>query len=358
MKLQGRISGFRFVSFAITIVAALFVFAAVAHASTFIVTNTNNSGPDSLRQAILDANASPGADVITFNIPGSGVHTISPASPLPTITDPVTIDGYTQPGANANSLALGTNAVLLIELSGVSANSPQALKITAGNTTIRGLVINRFNSYAIYMYSNGGNVIAGDYFGTDASGTAIFPSPNNGSGVFMASPNNTIGGSSPADRNVIAGHRNACCSAGVYVDLASAQGNKIIGNYIGTNATGMAALGFMGNGIVLSGSSNTTIGGTTAAERNVISGSVYGVILYSSSSNQITGNYIGTLADGTKGWAGNSTGISFDGSSNNTVGGTTPGSGNLIGWNLLGVGVAADSINNSILGNSIHGSPN
>src|SRR5262245_47474308 len=311
MKLQGRISGVRFVSLTITIVAALSVFTAMAQASTFVVTNTNNSGPDSLRQAILDANANPGADSIVFNIPGSGVQTISATSPLPTITDPVSIDGYTQPGANANSLALGTNSVLLIELSGASANSPQGLKISAGNSTIRGLVINRFNSYAIYIYSNGGNVIAGNYFGTDATGTAIFPSPNNGSGVFMASPNNTIGGSSPADRNVIAGHRNACCSVGVYVDSASAQGNKVIGNYIGTNASGMAALGNMGNGIVLSESSNTIIGGTTAAERNVISGSIYGIDLYRSSSNQITGNYIGTLADGTKGW-GNAYGIRFD----------------------------------------------
>ena len=353
MKLQRRISGVRFVSFVITIVAALSVFAAVAQASTFVVTNTNNSGPGSLAQAILDANANPGADSIAFNIPGSGVQTISPTQPLPTITDPVAIDGYTQPGASANSLALGTNAVLLIELSGLSANSPQGLKITAGNSTIRGLVINRFNSYAIYMYSNGGNVIAGNYFGTDATGMSIFPSPNNGSGVFMASPNNTVGGSSPADRNVIAGHRNACCSVGVYVDSASAQGNKIIGNYIGTDATGMATLGFMGNGIVLSGSSHTIIGGPTAAERNVISGSIYGIDAYIASSNQIMGNYIGTLADGV-GKSGNSYGVRFDGGSNNTLGGTTPGSSNLIAWNKLGVEVIGNAINNAILGNSIH----
>ena len=357
MKLQGKFSGVRFVSLAITMMGALSVFAATAQATTFIVTNTNNSGAGSLAQAILDANANPGADIINFNIPGSGVQTISPASPLPTITDPVTIDGYTQPGAIPNSLALGTNAVLQIELNGVSANSPQGLKISAGNSTIRGLVINRFNSYAMYIYSNGGNVIAGNYFGTDATGMTIFPSPNNGSGVFMASPNNTIGGSSPADRNVIAGHRNACCSAGVYVDSASAKGNKVIGNYIGTNASGMAALGFMGNGIVLSGSSNTTIGGPTAAERNVISGSFYGIDAYNASSNQIMGNLIGTLADGT-GANGNNYGVSFGGTSkDNTLGGTDPGSGNVIAWNNLGIIVGSNAVNNAILGNSIHDTP-
>src|SRR5438132_474984 len=99
-------------------------------ASTFTVTNTNDSGAGSLRQAILDANANAGADTIAFNIPSSGVQTITPATPLPAITDPVTIDGYTQtpcasnsaPCSQPNTLALanGDNAVLLIELNGTS----------------------------------------------------------------------------------------------------------------------------------------------------------------------------------------------------------------------------------------------
>src|SRR5438445_1734252 len=77
--------------------------------ATFFVVNTNDSGAGSLRQAILDANSNPnsgGPDFIDFNIPGAGVHTISPTSALPTITDPVTIDGYSQPSASPNSLAV------------------------------------------------------------------------------------------------------------------------------------------------------------------------------------------------------------------------------------------------------------
>ncbi len=75
-----------------------------------LVTNTNDSGPGSLRQAILDSNSNPGPDTIDFNIPGSGVHTISPTSALPTITDPVLIDGYSQPGSSPNTLLQGNNA--------------------------------------------------------------------------------------------------------------------------------------------------------------------------------------------------------------------------------------------------------
>jgi len=88
----------------------------LAPANTFAVVNTNDGGPGSLRQAILDANANAGADSISFNIPGGGVRTITPASPLPDITDSVVIDGYTQPGASPNTAATGENAVLLIEL--------------------------------------------------------------------------------------------------------------------------------------------------------------------------------------------------------------------------------------------------
>ena len=89
-----------------------------AYAGTFNVTKVTDAGPGSLRQALLDANGNVGADRIEFHIAGSGVHTIAPASDLPTITDPVTIDGYSQSGATPNTLATGNNAVLKIELSG------------------------------------------------------------------------------------------------------------------------------------------------------------------------------------------------------------------------------------------------
>ena len=98
--------------------AALFLVTVTVSAATFTVTNTGDSGAGSLRQAILDANAAAGADTITFDIPGAGVHTITPATPLPPITEGAIIDGYTQPGASENTDPVATNAVLLIELDG------------------------------------------------------------------------------------------------------------------------------------------------------------------------------------------------------------------------------------------------
>ena len=115
---------------------------------SFVVLNTNDSGAGSLRQAILDANAVVGVQTISFDIPGSGVQTIAPTSDLPAISDPVIIDGYTQPGASPNTLQSGDNAVLLIELSGshVGTNSATAsgLLLTGGGSTVEGLVINDF----------------------------------------------------------------------------------------------------------------------------------------------------------------------------------------------------------------------
>ena len=107
--------------------------------ATFTVTNTSDAGAGSLRQAILDANANLGTDVVTFNIAASGVQSIRPGSALPAITDPVIIDGYTQPGASPNTLVSGGNAVLKIELDGILAGDAFGLHITAGHSKVRGL---------------------------------------------------------------------------------------------------------------------------------------------------------------------------------------------------------------------------
>src|SRR5262245_14650925 len=122
-----------------TAVLILLFAAALARGDTFTVTNTNDSGAGSLRQAIDDANANPGADTIAFNIPGAGVvHTITPATDLPQITDSVTIDGYTQPGSSVNTDPIATNAVLLIELHGTNLVDGTGLSVgsSADGTTL------------------------------------------------------------------------------------------------------------------------------------------------------------------------------------------------------------------------------
>jgi hypothetical protein len=332
--------------------------------ATFTVLNTNDSGPDSLRQAILNANATPGADLITFNIGGGGVQTIEPLSPLPTITDAVTIDGTTQPGFAGSPL---------IELNGANAStssSAAGLTITGGNSTVRGLVINRFHTFGIHLVTNGNNVIVGNYIGTDVTGMAALG--NGDAGVMMRnSANNIIGGSTAAARNVVAANGGSGvvnAAHGIVMFLSGSAGNKVQGNYVGTDAAGTAALGNVGGGVVLNGGAHHNLVGTDgdgvndAAEGNLISGGAAhegaGVILAAAGTdyNRVAGNRIGTDVTGTAALA-NNTGVFFyPGPQGNQIGGS-PVLANTIafnrfhGVNLLG---ATTTLMNRIQANSFH----
>ena len=135
-----------------TLLGPLVVLAAVglsapAHADTFVVKSTADGGTGTLRRAITQANGNAGADTIRFRIPGGGVKTIKPQSRLPQVTDRVTVNGYSQPGASPNTLGVssGDDAVLLIQLNGVDAGSgAPGLNIRSDDSTISGLAINRF----------------------------------------------------------------------------------------------------------------------------------------------------------------------------------------------------------------------
>ena len=194
----------------ISFAGLLLLLSQIASAAIFTVTNNVDPGDGSceaagctLREAINAANANPGADIIRFNIPFSGVQMISPASSLPTITDAVTIDGYTQPGTSKNTLAVGNNAVLLIELDGTFAGSLAiGLNIAANNTVIRGLVINRFST-GININSDA-NIIEGNFVGTNAAGTADLGNRFGGVSITVGN-NNLVGGDVPR-RNVISGN--------------------------------------------------------------------------------------------------------------------------------------------------------
>jgi hypothetical protein len=336
--------------------------------------------PGSLRDAITQINAdtshalyaspsNPSADEIAFAITAlsdtgggysvtTGVATLKPQADLPTVTNSVIVNGYTQAGAQPNDLAVGDDAALKIELNGALDPKGVALSISAGNSTVRGLAVDSFsNGRGIWLINNGGDVVAGNFIGTDITGSQI-PDPNNvlnGGGVALDSSNNRVGGIAPGDRNVVSTYGQS----GLAV---SGSNNVIEGNYIGTDATGERALN-NGWGIALGGNSNT-VGGTDASARNVISGNNDGIQL-TSRNNLIEGNYIGTDATGTKALGNNREGISlWHGAVNNTIGGTAAGAGNVISANAdVGVslnpgqsGPSASDIltaNNLIEGNRI-----
>lgn len=323
----------------------------------FTVTNTNDSGTGSLRQAILDAN-SMGGGTINFTIPGGGVHTISPLTVLPTITQPVTINGYSQSGStpNTNPPAMGINAVILIELSGVNSGSNfSGLSINADNCTVQGLVINRFVHDAIDLFSNG-NVIAGNFIGTNPAGTAALPNGSGGLGAVILNgslSNNTVGGTTPAARNLISGN------IGTAVNLGAGSGNMVQGNLIGTDVTGTLALGNTGIGVNVNGS-NSVIGGATVNARNVISANNRGVELFGGSNHTVQSNFIGTDVTGTIALGNPNLGVHLNsGVSGTHIGGltATPATppGNLISGNNgnSGVILGGDTTGNLIQGNII-----
>jgi CSLREA domain-containing protein len=325
-------------------------------------------GQCTLRAAIQEANGTPNTegtpDNIVFSIGGaSGVKTISVGKPpvgsttgngpLPTITDPLIIDGFSQgdstpstlDDARENTLSQGNDAVLLVELDGTNAGGGSGLEISAPNSVVRGLAINRFfRGILITGPGTTGVEVRGNFIGTDTSGVQDL---GNNTGVEITGPGNTVGGTDPADRNVISGNFN-----GVEILTAEASGNSVMGNYIGTDASGSGPVDQCSNGVTINDSSGNFVGGTASGAGNVISsGCGSGIELLGASDNRVEGNLIGTDASGTE-LVGNSIGIYMSGAFDNLVGGTASGAGNVISGNNRGVEIDAGS-GNRIQGNFI-----
>ncbi len=315
------------------------------------------AGDCTLRGAINAANANPGADTIDFSIPGAGVKTItSSTSSLPDITDRVTIDGYTQSGAiaNTNTRAQGDNAVLRIELTGTRSSLTIRGGVATGGsgTTIRGLAANGSSSDQIQISAS--NVtIEGDFIGLDPTGTTAKPSGNYGirqtaDFVGEAANNNTIGGVTDGARNVISGNQNGG------IILVDGGPTVVQGNYIGPNAAGTAAFATGGDGINVLGGSPFTVNSTSIVG-NLISGNPNGGIAMNS-GGVIQANLIGTQRDGTSALGNkNFGGINLGLNDDVAVGGMGPGAANTIAFNASsGVAVQDNSSKKAILGNSIY----
>jgi hypothetical protein len=287
------------------------------------------------------------------------VHTITPSSPLPSVE--ASIDGTTEPGYAGTPL---------IELDGHSAGSAEGLDLVSPGLTIRGLDIHSFLLAGIFSigYSHGllppggNNVIEANFIGTDPTGAVA---EGNGEGIDMGTTNNTIGGSTPGAGNVISGNTGfglRLVSYPLLTGFAPAANSIVQGNLIGTDVSGRNPLGNGGDGILIAGSYDNTIGGTASGASNVISANrgngikletTFGPIISRlvPFNNQILGNSIGTDRSGTLDLGNGQFGVDLRGGTTNTVGGTAPGAGNVIIHNYgLGV-IAFPSGADTIVGN-------
>ena len=317
-------------------------------ASTFVVTNTNDSGDGSFRWALTNANANSGADSITFAIAaGAAPYTINLTSNLPPILSPVIIDGTTQPGF--------INKPVLV-LNGAAVPVANGLTIASGGTTIRGLVIQNFVGYGIAATAAaaGTNTIQCCFIGTDASGTVA--QTNLSGGIHIgASSDNLIGGTNAYDGNVISGNGND----GIWIDGSPTSfRNKIVGNWIGTTWGGLTNLGNERQGVRIKAGQFNEVGGVTTAARNIISGNgESGVTIEGTgaTNNLVRGNHIGLNGTGTGAIANGQNGVRLlSGARFNQVGGTNVGDGNVISGNLKsGVDINTGAQNNTVQGNFI-----
>ena len=338
MKTMGFVLGFPILS------------SIAVHAATLTVTTTNDAGAGSLRQAILDANAAPEADVIAFAIAGGGPHLIALATRLPDITQPLTIDGFTQPGASPNTLTDGNNPVLQIQLDGSGVFGATGLRLRAPDCQVRGLSITRFAGEGLQIIGATNCVVAGNFIGLVPDGTAR---ANNGSGVqVFDSPGHRIGGPAPADRNVLSGN----FTAGVHLLGIGASNNVIEGNFIGTSPDGSVARANFVNGVFVQDAPRNRIGGSMPEARNVISGNTpagIDVSGFESVGNIILGNFIGPDAAGVAGLD-SQAGVHLESGRTNRVGGSAVGEGNVISGNHgVGIRIGADAVGNLVLGNRI-----
>ncbi len=266
-----------------------------------------------LRAAVMEANARPGAENIHFNIPGSGVREIRLYSDLPTISDQtgaVVIDGFTQPGSspNTNAITQGSNAIIRVQIVGNGNSGPSAFRISSSNNVIRGLALySMYRKVWIAGAQADNNVISGNYIGINAAGTGGATSSYGGAfGVTIqyAAQYNRIGGSTPADRSVISGNGDD----GIDMDSPGTEHNMIYGCIVGLSPNGSTRIRNRSDGIdINNGTSYTIIGGLAPGERNVISGNASEGIEIShsetTSHNQVIGNFVGTNLTGNGGSA-------------------------------------------------------
>ncbi|HMP76857.1 MAG TPA: right-handed parallel beta-helix repeat-containing protein [Kiritimatiellia bacterium] len=302
-----------------------------AGAATFTVTNAANSGAGTLRAAITNANtAGAGTHIIAFNLAAPFQVTLTNA--LPSMTNSILIDGATQPGY--------TGAPVVV-VRGQYGTAEAGLQFWAAGGGVRALRMTGFTNNAAINVHGVSNRVAGCWLMTNSGGVVV-----NSLGRHAL-----IGGVGATNRNVISANNNAA------VQLVGAGGNNVVqGNYIGLDVTGNVGLTGQQYGITISCPSNR-IGGTTAAERNVIGSSSHSAILIvasNSTANIVQGNFIGCNQTGI-GAVSNGWGVNIIDAPGNTIGGSGSDSRNIIVANgATGIGISGGpAVNNNVQNNYI-----
>ena len=264
---------------------------AVVDTTELVVTHAGDSGPGSLRQAILDANSLPNFNTIRFAIPGDFGAILLPQSPYPDIVTPMRIDGFTQPGAEPNDSSWSNNATYRITIAGggvvsyafrVPVNAPSTASLD-----LRGFMIGGFTN-AVLLQSGSGHRVRGNHFGRFSDDLLGGSDNHNSIYVNSTADDVDIGGVDPAERNSIAGHPEPVAGAGHGIYLGgSGQGHLVAGNLVGTFPNGNEAHGNLVGirvdsdlGIVMS---------------NLVSGNGTGIVL-NGNDNIVASNRIGVKA--------------------------------------------------------------
>jgi hypothetical protein len=253
------------------------------------VVNTNDAGTGSFRAAIEEANSCPGVNAIRveFSDTNSDLYIIAPASPLPSIIDPVEISGGIRPSQLDGSI---------IELKGTGLTSGSGLKILCGNSQVSGLIIHSFPESGIHLENGGTNRIQGNWIGHDATGS-FRRTGNRAYGIHIInSRNNIIGGTNPPDPNVIA--RNL--QGELRLALPGSRGNQLLGNWVGVySSSEFLQFPSTAPGLILEfGADGNLIGGNTVEAGNSFGFTTNAALVVGSSHNVFRGNYIGVYKDG------------------------------------------------------------
>jgi parallel beta-helix repeat protein len=322
--------------------------------SGLVVTHCGDQGEHSLRWAIIYSNEHEGPDTILFDLSETDpnfdgqVWWIYPKTQLPVLSDSGTvISGLSQTELHGNANSAGPEIVLCGDQMTEDGNG---LIINGYECEVNGLAVGGFSSYGFNIGGNR-NTIRGNYIGVHPYDLQALP---NFYGIYCRGDENTFGGYSSANRNIISGNQNDGLS------ISNGSRNRVIGNFIGMDPSGTAAL-MNGTGIrVTYNSRQNIIGGSDPAARNIISGNGSIGVQFSdeqTDENVLTGNYIGTDTSGTVAIENSWRGVYIsNGAKRNIIGGPQRSDGNLIsGNNWDGIRIAGADTDSNLIQNNLIG---